>query len=385
MKHIRLLTVVCALFWMSFAAWAGEVSCDCPKLGCDPCSFSKGLTFYTEKCGPKNSKLKSCGRPTCIPIEQASKECPNPPKADSGPREPIVIADKGGETKLADAADDRSAPKVGKIKVIKGSVSIVGADGKSNVVNGEGDVRETDTVAAGADAAALVNFEGGNKMHVHPGTEVKVKEFKDPKDSSTRKVLFQLIKGKIRNQVEQKYNGKTSSFKIETKGAVAGVRGTDFVIEEKETDILETRVETLDGRVVLGGLQAKETREIARGEGATFSMPKPTGGAKDLSEFIQKGSLSPVYKIPDSRLKDLEFESRVDVARAPKRKGGAGDTEICDKPKGFLNQCSWNMENGHCIRRRCNANGNWAEFTKLPAASSSSCAPSGFTVKDCDY
>ncbi len=329
--------------------------------------------------------MKSCGRPTCVPIEQASKECPNPPKANSGPREPIVIADQGGETKLADASEDRSAPKVGRIKVIKGSVSIVGSDGKANVVNSEGDVRETDTVSAAADAAALVNFEGGNKMHVHSDTEVKVKEFKDPKDATTRKVLFQLIKGKIRNQVEQKYNGRTSSFKIETKGAVAGVRGTDFVIEQKETDILETRVEALDGRVVLGGLRAKETREITRGEGATFTMPKPSSGDKDLSEFIQKGSLSPVYKIPDSRLKDLEFESRVDVARAPKRQGPASDVEICDRPKGFLNQCSWNIENGSCVRRRCNANGNWAEFTKLPSSSSSSCAPSGFSVKDCDY
>lgn len=380
----KMMALFC--FFVSFSTLANEVSCECPKLGCDPCSFNQGLTFYTEKCGPKDSKLKSCGRPTCVPIEQATKECPNPPRADSGPREPVVIADKGGATKLVDARDDRSAPKVGKIKVIKGSVSIVGADGKTNLVNGEGEVRETDTVSAAADAAALVNFDGGNKLHVHPGTDVKVKEYKDPKESSSRKVLLQLIKGKIRNQVEQKYNGKTSSFKIETRGAVAGVRGTDFVMEQNEADVLETRVETIDGRVVLGGIKAKETRELSRGEGATFTMPKPSSANKDVSEFIAKGSLSPIYKIPDAKLRELEFDSRVDVARAPKRKGGAAnEVEICDRPKGFLNQCSWNMENGSCVRRRCNANGNWADFTKLPAASASSCAPSGFTVKDCDY
>lgn len=383
---LALIGEICFVGSAVSVATAAEVSCECPQLGCDPCSYNKGVTFYTEKCGPRDSKLKSCGRPTCIPIDQASKDCPNPPKADSGPREPIVISQSGGQAKLANADDDRSAPKVGRIKVIKGSVSIVGADGNSNVVSGEGNVRETDTVSAAADAAALVNFDGGNKMHVHGGTEVKVKEFKDAKDSSARKVLLQLIKGKIRNQVEQKYNGRTSSFKIETKGAVAGVRGTDFVIEQKESDILETRVEALDGRVVFNGIGGKESREISRGEGATFTMPKPLANATDLSEFIEKGSLSPIYKIPDSRLKELEFESRVDVARAPKRKGGsAAETEICDKPKGFLNQCSWNMENGFCIRRRCNANGNWAEFTKLPSTGNSTCTPSGFTVKDCDY
>ncbi len=385
MQNILSSFVVVVVGLVCAPALAAEVSCECPTLGCDPCSFNKGVTFYTEKCGPREAKLKSCARPTCVPIEQASKECPNPPKADSGPREPIVISQTGGDSKLANVADDRSAPKVGRIKVIKGSVSIVGSDGKSAVVAGEGDVRETDTVSAGADATALVNFEGGNKMHVHPNTDVTVKEYKDPKDATARKALLKLIKGKIRSQVEQKYNGKSSSFKIETKGAVAGVRGTDFVIEQKETDILETRVETLDGRVVFNGIEGKESRQISRGEGATFQMPKPTASDKDLQEFIEKGSLSPVYKIPDSRLKELEFETRVDVARAPKRKGGATEVEICDKPKGFLNQCSWSTEGGHCIRRRCNANGNWAEFTKLPATSSSACAASGITVKDCDY
>lgn len=384
MRYILSLFVVVGGL-VSSLSFAAEVSCECPTLGCDPCSVSKGVSFYTEKCGPRDSKLKSCGRPTCIPVEQATKECPTPPKADSGPREPVVISQTGGNGKLADVADDRSAPRVGKIKVIKGSVSIVSTDGKSNVVSGEGDVRETDTVSSGADGAALVNFEGGNKLHVHANTEVKVKEYKDPKDAASRKALLQLIKGKVRSQVEQKYNGKTSSFKMETRGAVAGVRGTDFIIELKETDILETRVETLDGRVVLNGIDAKESREIARGEGATFTMPKPLAGDKDLQEFIQKGSLSPIYKIPDSRLKDLEYESRVDIARAPKRKGGAPETEICDRPKGYLNQCSWNTENGSCIRRRCNANGNWAEFTKLPPSSASACAASGITVKDCDY
>lgn len=384
-KITALLLGVASAVVVSQISFAAEVTCECPQLGCDPCSFNKGVTFYTEKCGPRDSKLKSCARPTCVPIEQASKECPNPPKADSGPREPIVISSTGGDSKLANVADDRSAPKVGKIKVIKGSVSIVGSDGKSAVVAGEGDIRETDTVQSGADATALVNFEGGNKLHVHPNTEVKVKEYKDPKEAASRRALLQLIKGKVRNQVEQKYNGKTSSFKIETKGAVAGVRGTDFIIEQKETDILETRVEALGGRVVFNGLDAKESREISRGEGATFTMPKPSEKDKDLQEFIQKGSLSPVYKIPDSRLKELEFESRVDVARAPKRKGGGPEVEICNQPKGYLNQCSWNLEDGRCIRRRCNANGNWAEFTKLPAASASACAPSGFTVKDCDY
>lgn len=372
--------VICCfvLIWQGFA-FANEVSCDCPTLACDSCSVNKGVTFYTEKCGPRAAKLKSCARPTCIPIDTATKECPNPPKADSGPREPIVVA----EAPKVSAADDRAANKVGRIKVIKGSVNIVNADGKSSAVSHEGDVRETDTVVASGDGAAVVDFEGGNKLHVHPNTEVKVKEYKDPNDAKARKALLQLIKGKIRTQVEQKYNGKTSSFKIETKAAVAGVRGTDFVIEHTLGEQYETRVETIEGKVAFGGRAAKEIHELTRGEGATFTAAKPTQ-EKELAEFIEGGSLSPVYKIPADKLRDLEFDSRVDVARAKKK--NTSESEICKNPVGYFNQCAWSKSGDTCIRRRCNGNGVWAEETKLPAAAASVCpATSGLVVKDCDY
>lgn len=359
---------------------ADEVSCECPTLGCDPCAFNKGVTFYTEKCGPRNSKVKSCARPTCIPIETGTKDCPNPPKANSGPREPIVVA----ESAKLDPNDDRHAAKVGRVKVIKGSVNIVNADGKSSALQGEGDVRETDTIVAAADSTAMVDFEGGNKLHVHPDTEVKVAEYKNPEDSKGRTALLKLIKGKIRSQVNQKYNGKTSSFKIETKGAVAGVRGTDFVISHTLGELLETRVETLEGKVSFGGIKAKERHELIRGEGALFSAAKPSG-KKELDEFVESGTLGPVYKLPDDKLRDLEFDSRVDMARA-KKKGPSGDSEICDKPKAYFNQCSWTKVNGDCIRRRCNGNGQWAEETKVPRAAAVMCpASSGYVVKDCDY
>jgi len=376
--------VICCLtlMWqtaMVAPALANEVPCECPTLACDSCSVNKGITFYSEKCGPRASKVKSCGRPTCIPIDAATKECPNPPKADSGPREPIVVA----EAPKADASDDRAANKVGRIKVIKGSVSIVNADGKSTSVTGEGDVRETDTVVAANDGAAMVDFNGGNKVHVHPETEVKVKEYKDQADPKARKALLQLIKGKIRTQVEQKYNGKTSHFKIETKAAVAGVRGTDFVIEHTLGEQYETRVEAIEGKVAFGGRAAKEIHELTRGEGATFVAAKPSKD-KELAEFIEGGTLSSVYKIPADKLRDLEFDSRVDVARAKKK--NTSENEICKGPAGYFNQCSWTKAGDSCIRRRCNGNGVWAEETKLPKAAASVCpANSGIVVKDCDY
>jgi hypothetical protein len=277
-----------------------------------------------------------------------------------------------------------TAAVVGRVKVIQGSVSIVHADGRKTLVTGQpAELHERDRVESGHDGLALVNFEGGNKLHVHPDTEVEVKEYQNPKVEESRKALLHLIRGKIRNQVEQKYNGKTSYYRVSTKAAVAGVRGTDFLVEHHEDVGLETKVATFAGKVIFASLDEKQAVEIARGEGATFTADLPTSNAdeKDLSAFIKRGILSPVYKIPADRFKELESSTRVDLARA--KKPLVPESAICTKPQAYFNQCRWWLSDGHCLRERCNANGEWAEQT--PLGSLSACPETGERVKDCDY
>jgi hypothetical protein len=372
------------------SAFAADLSCECPKLACDACSVEKGITFFTDKCGPADSKLKSCARPTCLPILEATKACPVPPVADGTPREPIVLRSPADVVvEEVQGGDERMV--AGKVKVLQGSVSIVRADGKKEIVAKEGNIYEGDRVETGKETGAVVNFKGGNKMHVSPDTQVEVKEFSAPGAPDSRKALMNLIKGKIRNQVEQKYNGKTSYFKVSTRGAVAGVRGTDFVVSHSEDGKLETNVETLHGKVILGNMNESDYREVAKGEGATFSAPL---GASD-AELVAHGKLSDVYKIPPERMADIDRDSRMDIAR----RKTASDEPICEKPKGRLNQCLWKCEGNpegsrtcrtdlpqvKCTRTRCNANGHWAEETRLPASHHDNCPAAGQLIKNCDY
>lgn len=406
MKSIsaRLLVCLLALAFTSFSptVFALEEACDCPLLKCDPCSHESGVAFYTSKCGPQQSRLKSCARPNCVLIDSPTKQCPVLPKAEAGPREPVAIAGQG-----PDKVDPNAVSRiVGAVRVIAGSVSIVSRDGLRSVIKGEGKLRETDTLESGANSTALVQFEGGNQLHVHADTAVEVKEYKDAGDKDSRKALLQLIRGKIRNQVHQKYNGKTSFYKVYTTVAVAGVRGTDFVMEHHEGKSIETRVEGLQGRVILASLDEKEARAILRGEGAAYqvAMPDASFKGKDFSEFIQRGKLTPVYKLKADQLRELEEDSRVDVAKADRRPkngaGGARDVEICSSPKGFFNQCAWTCKNNPprettcrvdlpevgCLRTRCNANGKWDDETRAQVtASPSACPAKGFVVKACDY
>lgn len=349
------------------------VTCDCPKLACEPCSVERGTTFYSEKCGPKNSKVKSCGRPTCIPILEPTAACPIPPERGSKPTEPVVVAPpKSGEPTAAKAV----GAKVGQVRVIQGTVAIVNDEGQRTQVTADSEIHETDTIESGPDGKAVVEFQGGNKVHLHPETSLQVKEFKEPGSEDSRKALLSLIRGKIRNQVKQKYNGKTSYYRVQTKAAVAGVRGTDFVMEYKTDGRLESKVETLEGRVVLSNLDETKTREILRGEGASVIAQTDGGGESILSE---------VYKMSPEALQKLEEESSVDLAKAavPKpKKSKSREAFICEIPKGRFNDCKWELTDGACLRSRCNANGAWAESTPV---SGDLCTPKGPQVKVCDY
>jgi hypothetical protein len=259
-------------------------------------------------------------------------------------------------------------------------------------------VRETDTIETGKDANVLVEFEGGNKLHVQPQTEVQVKEYKDASEPTTRRALLRLIKGRIRNQVRQKYNGKTSYYRVGTKAAVAGVRGTDFIVEQTEGREIQTRVETLRGRVRLTGLDRHVEQDVLRGEGVTYTVDPKAG------EFVESGKMSPIYKLSEKRMRELDRETRADLdpkGRASSESTTAeADPEICHNPSGRFNQCAWHCQsnpkkektcrtdltNVSCVRTRCNANGIWSDASTVPKENAQGLCPAkGYLVKACDY
>ncbi len=377
------------IFLFPFFAFT-EVPCTCPVLACDACSFERGVTFYSDKCGPNNSKVRSCARPTCIPVEQPTNQCPNPPQARRELSSPVVMS-----SPVKVEAEDGSVSQdlVGKVKVIRGSVSLVGSNGQNRVISSEGSLHERETIEVTQNSAAMVKMEGGNKLHIHPGTKIIVQEFKDPSREDSRRVLLHLIKGKVRNQVERRYNGKTSYYKVLTKTAVAGVRGTDFVVQQDESSQPETRVETLKGHVLLSAQGASlPATPIYAGEGAVLTTTETVNVAGDK---VLVGKISPVYKIAAERLRQIDIDSRVDVDQSTR----VAEAEICKAPAARFDQCVWQCRgnskralvcqtstpNVFCVRSRCNANGEWSDETPLAPGRGGDCPAHGYRVGDCDY
>lgn len=386
MKHFLV-----ALTLLSLPALAQKPpfpACDCPVVNCPPCTHNEGQDFYSEKCGDDGVKTRSCSKPKCV--DNADPKCV---KASGG------VAAAAPATAKDSSNIDPLGHAIGAVKVVKGSVQIVQADGSQRTVAVDQTVHEHDRIITGKDGSALLEFEGGNKIHVMPDTRMTVQEYENSEDS--KRAVFNLLKGKIRNQVKQKYgneNGKQSRYEVITTGVVAGVRGTDFVVSEEDSI---TRFDTLEGTVELNQRIGEKAVQVNKNESVSYSLDDNYRGSGDWSNSAAQGFFGPKKILSDAdattiaRATDLAY----DVAKNVKIVKKKIEPIICKNPNGRLNQCSWHCENNPkkakscmlgkpnvaCVRSRCNANGEWAEPMKIPVGSSDTCDATGAKVSDCDY
>ena len=93
-------------------------------------------------------------------------------------------------------------------------------------------------------------MDDGNVLNINPVSSMKIEAYSGG-DGGKKKVLLNVMYGKMRATVNQKYDGKSESFQVKTKSAVAGVRGTDFLTGyEPKTNKMS--VVTFEGNVEVG-------------------------------------------------------------------------------------------------------------------------------------
>lgn len=171
----------------------------------------------------------------------------------------------------------------GLMMIVKGQVQVVRQ--KEQPVNSRvGDkVYPEDTIITGKDSRTKIVMNDRNIINVLPETKIRIDQYiNNRKEKNVRLSLFE---GKVRTNVEQKYDNNENKFEIKTPTAVAGVRGTQFV-----TGFLKmnntTTVTTLRGEVVFRGydkFSKKQTEAVLvkRGEVAENSEgQKPSSAVK---------------------------------------------------------------------------------------------------------
>lgn len=441
---LSFLTIIAAIFASGFVsefAWASgdEVSCQCEPISCGACEIEDGLDFYSAKCGPRGSKTKSCKRPLCRPVENQSSclstlgQTPSSRSMGSAalaaPRAPA-------------AAEYGEGPKSAEVVLARGSVSVVRVAqlgrGRSETRSAIRDVESEksplregervevgDRILTGADGRVRLRFAELSEIFVSPNSGIVIEEALLEKrvGPPKRTIIIDLKQGRLRSRVQGRYDDGESRFQVKTRSAVAGVRGTDFVVSffPGQQD-WKTEVQTLSGQVCFGRdpecekpfvdavalSDSKSAVFVGAGLRASYVSPAPPDDAtpEEVSEIASRGILSPLFRMTDDDIEKLKLQTDIrydqQAAREPSASGDVAvgkSTELtCASPSGAFNQCAWSCEGNpkgaascrtdlpgvRCVRRLCRANGQWAEPSVLPSKQGQQeCEPSRAVVRDC--
>jgi hypothetical protein len=146
----------------------------------------------------------------------------------------------------------------GLFMVVKGSVKVISGKDKSTATAKVGSkVFSGDTVVTEKDSRAKIVMADRNVLQLSPDTKFEITNYKTSEVESERTAQLALMQGKVRAQVEQKY-GEKNKFEMRTPTAVAGVRGTQYVIQYNPTTSI-TSVMVMSGKVMVAPISTGST------------------------------------------------------------------------------------------------------------------------------
>lgn len=203
----------------------------------------------------------------------------------------------------------------GVFMVVKGDVSVKNTKQAKQKVKVGDKVFPGDVVETGIDSRAKIVMTDRNVINISPETHLEIQKYENAGDN--KNVEMNLLQGKVRNNVEQKYDGDKNKFIVKTPTAVAGVRGTQFFTSfDPATRI--TSVVTLRGAVSLAPVSV------------SGALVKPVLIQKGESTTMSPGANpEPPKPMPKEELKKIDQEST--VSSAPSKQEVSKDTAKSDK------------------------------------------------------
>lgn len=213
-----------------------------------------------------------------------------------------------------------AAQSFGVLMVVKGSVKILKKDDTSTDARISSKVFPEDTVITGKDSRAKIVMSDRNIINVLPETKLRIDQYIN--NEKEKNVRLSLIQGKVRNNVEQKYDNEKNRFEVKTATAVAGVRGTQFITSfDKQTN--KTEIVTLKGEVAFQGLDATSNK-----------LTEPVVVKKGETSQNQEAGAPPATptRIDPIELKKIESESVVRKEPVPGLTPEAGTAQQPSAP-----------------------------------------------------
>lgn len=166
------------------------------------------------------------------------------------------------------------AKVIGQFQVVKGTVHLVSKRGRKKKAKYGMRVKEGQTVLTAKDSRAKVVMLDKNVIYISPDSRMKFGKY-NQKVKKSQETVLDVVYGKIRTKVKQKYDDDKAKFRVQTKAAVAGVRGTDFLSgynqQKNQADFV-----TFEGTIQVGliGPDGNLTNviEVQPGEYSSFGL-----------------------------------------------------------------------------------------------------------------
>jgi hypothetical protein len=160
------------------------------------------------------------------------------------------------------------------------------------------------------------------------GTEVVVEKHLFDPHSGARSTRLDLLNGKLRSLVQKLVAGSRADFEVKTTNAVAGVRGTEFVLV---ADGKQTHLYTYSGEVDLSG-EGGERVVVAAGQGSDVGDE----GQAHKPEAVAAAVLKRLRQATDTRQSPQAVAWNLEVGRGDRLVAGAGGAEVAEE--GELDQ-----------------------------------------------
>ncbi|MNK22811.1 hypothetical protein D3C87_410920 [compost metagenome] len=299
-----------------------------------------------------------------------------------------------------------AAPRYPMITEVQGQAWVTGKDGKRIFAKRKQALIEQAQIETSLSSRVKIDLDGQRSFIVQEASEVMLPAISW--ESGQAPVLL-LKKGAVRWQQpakERPYNVAVRSDLFE----FIPPAGDYVFIFEPSRAYAEVRV--FDGGMEFSALNGEDSVWVKAGQQVGFQGVLEGGQiAYDVllkGKKIPRGKLTAVVALDKNDLK-LE-EARIQALKKEEARKKAAvqnaldkaqrEGIICEAPKARLNECSWICEKNpkgekkacltsrpdvSCTRRRCNANGQWAEDTVLSAEIGGTVCRPQVVIAPCDY
>ncbi len=183
----------------------------------------------------------------------------------------------------------------GLFMIVKGEVHFTNPNSMGEKAKVGAKVLEGAVITTEKDSRAKIVMSDRNVFNLSPDSKLTIQKYDNT--VGKKNVSLSLQKGKVRVNVEQKYDGAKEKFLLKTPTVVAGVRGTQFLAGYDPTK-KSTQITTFKGAVAMTSFTSTgkpiSTVRVEKGQTSEAQFDRPPDAPKSL---------------PQQELKDLDKAS----------------------------------------------------------------------------